>query len=92
MLPDDRRALLSDMIAETAWLEIDCRRCGRYGRLRVSELFAFYGPDEWVWTVIEDTSADCPRKGETQVYELCQARCPSLLRYSSLGPGMQPGR
>ena len=82
MLPLDRQATLADLIAETAWMEIDCQRCGRSGRLRLSELFAFHGPDETVWQVVEDTSADCPRKGVTQTYEICQVRCPSLSRLS----------
>ena len=85
-LPHDRPALLSDLIAETAWMEIACRRCERRGRLRVSELFAFYGPDERVWTAVEDASADCPRKANTQTYEICQVSCPSLSRYSRIGP------
>ncbi len=85
MLPPDRPTRFADLIAETPWLDLACHRCGRAGRLRVSELFAFYGPDELVWTAVEDAAADCPRRGETRIYELCHVRCPTLAEFSRVG-------
>ena len=86
MLPADRPARLSDLIDETDWMEIECPGCGRHGRLRISERSASYGPDELARTLVEHLTADCPRKGETRVYEIWQLRCPSLVRFSSLRP------
>ena len=70
----------------TDWLEIACRQCGRYGRLRVARLIAERGPGGSVWDVVTEARSDCPawrqeRAGErVSIYEICQACCPTLGR------------
>ena len=71
---------LAHVATLTAWLEFDCRRCPRYGRVRPSTLMARFPPETEMHAVIDALAADCPRAGETAPYELCQARCPTLTR------------
>lgn len=81
-LPYNRPATLGDLIHETGTMHVACRRCGLDERLSMSEAFAFHGPDELVFDVAEALAHDCPRRHETQPYELCQVRCPTLAEHS----------
>ena len=80
-LPRDRPTTLADVALETPWLMIDCRRCGRAGKLKVSRLIRDYGGEAVVWTVVTHLSRDCPRKEEVRPYEICQVRCPTLSKF-----------
>ena len=86
--PVDRKVLLSDVIAETPWLEISCRQCGRQGRLSVRRLIAEHGEGATAWSVVEAVSADCPQRApDVHWTKGCRAMCPTLSRYM---PPMAP--
>ena len=86
-LPSTGPVTLAHVAACTPWLEVACRRCGRYGRLRVARLIEEHGPDFVAFDVVRIVSADCPRRGETQLYELCQVHCPTLPKFMAPGKG-----
>ena len=81
VLPRDRPTTLADVAKETAWLTVDCRCCGRHGRLRVARLIREHGAGALLWQLVEALAKDCPRRGETQPYELCWASCPTLSQF-----------
>ena len=78
------RITLADIIARTDTLELACDRCGLHAEYRVSELFAFYGPDCSDWR--EQEAWDCPRMQRQRsdkwfsYYDLCGIQCPTLAR------------
>jgi hypothetical protein len=73
---------LSDIAGKLDMLVIDCPECGRYGRLSVRRLVAERGLDATISDIMDEATADCPRRKSpgTDWYSLCRARCPGLTR------------
>lgn len=63
----------------TTHVEFRCRRCPRHGRYRCTTLLARFAPGTEMHVIIDAMAVDCPRAGATQIYELCQAHCPTLV-------------
>jgi hypothetical protein len=57
-------------------LDVECDKCGRFGRYHVDRLIERYGIDvklfDW------EPEADCPYKIVRNDYDACGARCPDL--------------
>ena len=70
--------ILGHIATLTSHLDFACRPWPRWGRYRCATLLARCGAGTEMWAVIEALAADCQRPGETRVYELCQAHCPTL--------------
>jgi hypothetical protein len=47
-------------------LEIGCRKCDRYGRLRVARLIEQHGAEKGLNGLLGTLAADCPRQGATR--------------------------
>lgn len=59
-------------------LTVACRRCERRGRFNVARLLVEWGPHAALADIMADAAADCPRRGETRIMELCGAHMPEL--------------
>ena len=53
-------------------LEIDCQKCGRYGRQRVDKLIAEHG-DMALPHLKKVLAADCPSQQSVSLYDRCEA-------------------
>ena len=62
-------------------IEIECKRCGRYGRMPVQTAMKRYGRYTDIWEVVLAVSKGCPRQQKgTYITERCLVCCPTLLR------------
>jgi hypothetical protein len=59
-------------------LEIACRKCERYGRLRVARLIDEHGPDLDLPSLRGIVAADCPRQNAHSIYDQCGVYYPQL--------------
>lgn len=59
-------------------LTLACRKCERQGRLSVARLMAEWGEHAALADIMDEATADCPRRGETRIYELCGVCMPEL--------------
>lgn len=59
---------LAQVAEHLARLEIGCRKCDRYGRLRVTRLIDEYGAEQGLGRLLELLAADCPRQQATSIY------------------------
>ena len=64
--------------AGATMLTLACRKCERRGRLSVARLLAEWGEHAALADIMDHATADCPRRGETRIYELCGAHMPDL--------------
>lgn len=62
----------------TRTLILACRRCERRGQLSVARLLAEWGEHAAVADIVDEASADCPRRQAHSIYELCGVHCPEL--------------
>jgi hypothetical protein len=67
---------LGDIVGRVRMLEIACRHCERYGRLRVDKLIAEHGADFTLPYLRERLAGDCPRLLAAWIYERCGAYFP----------------
>jgi hypothetical protein len=60
-------------------IKFECKRCGPYGRYRVTSLFAEYG-NVTMFELLDHIGSTCARRQnpDTPLLELCQLRCPTL--------------
>ena len=60
-------------------LEIGCRKCDRYGRLRVDKLIAEQGASQGLSSLLSLLTADCPAAASALgLYNQCGAYYPQL--------------
>jgi len=63
-------------------LEVQCYRCPRRGRYRVTRLIDQYGAGQGLPELIDLWTTDCPKRGRTAFYDQCGAYCPKLEKIS----------
>jgi hypothetical protein len=61
-------------------LRVECTRCSRKGRYRVSQLIEKYGRDASMMKWKEQLNGDCSRRDAPQLHERCDLICPELPR------------
>jgi hypothetical protein len=61
-------------------LNVECNKCGRFGRYHLDRLIERYGIDAKLFEWSDEITADCPRKIAKDMYDACGARCPDLPR------------
>jgi hypothetical protein len=71
---------LAQVAVPSGTLEIGCRKCDRYGRLRVDKLIAEHGAGMGLSGLPSLLAADCPRGKEHSIYDRCGAYYPQLPR------------
>ncbi len=59
-------------------LTVACRKCDRRGRLSVARLLRDYGEHAHFADISDELTVDCPRRRETQLYEMCGVHWPDL--------------
>ena len=69
---------LSELIGKITVLEVACRRCDRYGRLRLSQLLEQHG-DMRLPELRLILPGDCPKIAAPTVGERCSIYFPQLL-------------
>ena len=69
---------LARVAKHLAMLEIGCRKCERYGRLRVARLIEEHGAGQGLNGLLSHLAADCPRQQALSIYDRCGAYFPQL--------------
>ena len=59
-------------------LRVECSKCGRSGRYRVTTLAKTIGPHGKLTDWLYSLTKDCPRKNSPGLSDPCAARCPDL--------------
>lgn len=59
-------------------LTLACDRCGRRGRLSVARLLAEWGEHAALADIMDELTANCPRRVTHGVYDRCDPRWPDL--------------
>jgi len=70
--------LLGQAAARLEYLDIECGRCDRRGRLRLDRLIAEHGPHMPMPTLGRLLAADCPRLRADRMHDVCGWRVPAL--------------
>jgi len=70
--------LLGQVAEHLATLEIVCNRCDRKGEVSVDRLMAEHGPLMSIPTLLALLSADCPKRQEGRIHDVCGAHMPQL--------------
>jgi hypothetical protein len=69
---------LGQAAERTASLGIACGRCDRAGRYRLETLIRRHGPDFGIPALLNELSADCPKRRSVSAYDLCGIHAPQL--------------
>lgn len=69
---------LRDLVGRLERLEVECMRCGRRGRYRVSGLIDQHGPGFDLGQLQKLLTADCPDAAADHWSERCNVRFPGL--------------
>jgi hypothetical protein len=77
-MPRDGSLTPRDFIDKLAVLRVECDKCGRSGRYRVTTLAKTIGWDGRLTDWLYDLTKDCPRKCSPSLSEPCGAHCPDL--------------
>jgi hypothetical protein len=72
--------LLGEVAARAATIEIVCRKCDRYGRLRTDRLLAEHGPAMGMPALLRFMAGNCARLDNASITDRCDAHCPDLTR------------
>jgi len=83
---------LGRVVKHLAMLEIGCRKCERYGRLRVARLIEEHGAEKGLNELLGTLAADCPRQDAHSIYDRCGAYYPQLPSIFSWVPVWHPTR
>ena len=75
---DGGSILLAQVADDLTTLEIVCNRCDRQGRVSVDRLIAEHGPLMPIPTLLTVLSADCPKRQEGRIHDVCGAHMPQL--------------
>ena len=70
------RTLIDKLIV----LRVECEKCGRSGRYRVTTLAEQIGWDAKLTDWLYNLTKDCPRKQSPGLSDPCAAKCPDLPR------------
>jgi len=71
------RILLGELAARASHIDIECSRCDRKGRYRVTKLVRRLGED-FPMTDLGAELADCPRRTAATHHERCDVFFPTL--------------
>jgi len=70
--------LLGQVAEHLDMLEIACKRCDRHGRMSVERLMTEHGPLMSIPRLLALLSADCPKRQEGRIHDVCGAHMPQL--------------
>ena len=73
-MPRDGAIVASDLVGKLTMLRIECDKCRRNGRRRVSSL----RPDKLLTDFLFELTNDCPRRKAGNFGDQCGARFPDL--------------
>jgi hypothetical protein len=72
-MPREGAIIFADLIGKLDVLRIECAKCGRSGRYRVSRLVQRYGRQAKLFDWSDELTADCPRKLVRNAADPCGA-------------------
>ena len=70
--------LLGQVAQRLDVLDVECGRCARRSRFRITRLIAEHGPDIPMPALARVLAADCPRMIEQRGFDVCGVRFPAL--------------
>jgi hypothetical protein len=73
-MPRDGAIIFGDLIGKLDVLRIECAKCGRSGRYRLTDLLMRYGRNGKVFAFTEDVTGNCTRKQARSDSDLCAPR------------------
>jgi hypothetical protein len=73
-MPRNGALIVSDLFGKLTMLRIECDKCGRKGRCRLSSL----RPDKLLTDFLFELTNDCPRRKADSFANQCGARFPDL--------------
>ena len=77
-MPRDGSLTPRDLADKLDALRVECEKCGRAGRYRVTTLAETIGWDGKLTDWLYELTQDCPRKNSPGLSDPCGARCPDL--------------
>ena len=77
-MPRDGSLTPRDLVGKLDVLRVECEKCGRAGRYRVTTLAETIGWDGKLTDWLYDLTKDCPRKRSPGLSDPCGVRCPDL--------------
>jgi hypothetical protein len=77
-MPRDGSLISRDLIDKLAVLRVECDKCGRSGRYRVTTLAKSIAWDGKLNDWLYDLMKDCARKRSPGLSDPCGAKCPDL--------------
>jgi hypothetical protein len=77
-MPRDGSLISRDLIDKLAVLRVECDKCGRSGRYRLTTLAKSIGWDGKLNDWLYDLMKDCARKRSPGLSDPCGAKCPDL--------------
>lgn len=80
-MPRNGSTIPADLVGKLTRLRVECSKCGRAGRYRLSAL----PPDLMLTHFLSDLTEDCPRRinSRVNIYDQCGVRYPDLPRVLS---------
>ena len=78
-MPRKGAYILHDLIGRLLVLRLECPKCGRSGRYRLSKLLDECGGDYSLIEWREKMTADCPRRVAGRMTDQCGAAMPDLV-------------
>jgi hypothetical protein len=78
-MPRGGAIIFRDIAGKLPMLRIECAKCGRAGRYRMDRLIAEYGIDGTLLDFRGKMTADCPRRINFKIDDVCAAEMPDLL-------------
>ena len=79
--------LLGDVAAKTDTLHVGCKRCNRAGKYKVATLIERHGRSFPIPVLLDELSADCPKRESVTIYDMCGIFCPGLAEVFGISPG-----
>jgi hypothetical protein len=77
-MPRDGAIIFRDLEGKLDVLDVECDKCGRFGRYHLERLIEQYGIDAKLFNWSDEITAGCPRKIANRQNDLCGARYPDL--------------
>jgi hypothetical protein len=74
-MPREGAIIFRDLVGKLDVLNVECDKCGRFGRYHLDRLIERYGIDAKFFDWSDEITAGCPRKQARNLNDQCGARC-----------------
>jgi len=77
-MPRDGAIIFGDLFGRLRTVQVSCERCGRTGVYLLHNLMQERASDAKVVDLLDELTAECPKKRAGNTSDQCGARCPDL--------------